>query len=310
MIEDLRNYSPEDIISANLRETGARAAMLNEQERAHLRELTAELIKGAENLQELVSSLPDLLPSDIFGESQRAYLPRNTLRRLTFCRELKLLFNADQKEFSEQFLSDTDGDVPAFDRIAYQRSSYADTAYLQFATLLRDPRAVYTHSFPAACEEIYNELCEYCILPLENSSEGPLNTFARLIDRFGLRIAATTDVTANDGTRTTCFALLRRTVFPLLGARDRAHFLEIAIPSDPSDSLAAVLLAAQLCEVKLCKVNTRQSPNDGRLVAHAIFQASDEQLTDLMLYLATDPIEYETVGLYSHVSEKTTQSRR
>ncbi len=304
MIEDLQNYSPEDIIGANLRETETRSERIDEQERAHLHELAAELAKGAESLQELVASLPDLLSPDIFGTQQQAYLPRNTLRRICFCRELQSLFPADQAELVEQLLSDADTDMPTFARIAYQRSSYADTAYLQFAAFLQDPRAVYTHSFPAACEEIYNELCEYCILPLENSAEGPLNTFARLIDDFGLRIAATADVTANDGTRTTCFALLRRTLLPLLGMRDRAHYLEVAIPSDRSDALAAVLLAAQLCGVSLCKINTRQSPTGGRLIAHAVFQASDDRLADLMLYLATDPIEHETVGFYPHLSDK------
>lgn len=298
---DFKNYSPEDVICANLRESAARIGMITQQEHAHLRELALEMVKGSEGIRDLVASLPDLLPVEPFERDGSADPLRGTLRRVVFCREIAELLSTDGRLLPEWLLPEPDGEIPELSRIAYQRSSYADTAYLTLAPLLPDPRATYTHSFPAACEEVYNGLCEFCILPLENSSEGQLSSFTRLIDRYGLRIAATADVRATDGSRTTCFALLRRATLPLLGGDDTPRCLEIALHLTVRDSLAEILHAAQLCGLTLLRVNTHVDPDGNDLLVHPIFSASDDQLALFLLCLASAPCRYEVVGLFPHL---------
>lgn len=301
---DFRNYSPEDVICANLRETAARLGMIGEQERAHLRELAVELAKDSDGPREFAASLPDLLPPTLFGKDGGEDPMLETVRRVVFCKEAAERLSTGGILRPEWFLPEPDGEPSQSDRIAYQRSSYADTAYLRLSPLLSDPRATYAHSFPAACEDVFNGLCEYCILPLENSSEGQLSSFARLIDRYGLRIAATADVTATDGSRTTCFALLRRGVQPLLSADERACCLEISIRLDLPDALVGVLHAARLCGLSLLRVNTRVDPDGTDLLAHPIFSASNDRLALFLLYLATGPCRYEVIGLYPHLSDR------
>jgi len=298
---DFRNYSPEDVICANLQETAARFELIDEQARAHLRELASELTKDMNGPRELIASLPDLLPSMPFDSVQATELARNTARRVTLCRELATQLAPNGSLSLEWFLPEPDGDALEPERIAYQRSSYADTAYFRFFPFLSDPRAVYTHSFPAACEEVFNGLCEFCILPLENSSEGPLSSFTRLIDRFGLRIAATADVTATDGSRTTRFALLHRGNLPLLNIGSDPRHLEVSVRFDGTHTLAELMLAAELCGLSLLRIDTRNDPDGTDPRLHPVLQATDDRLALFLLYLATAPCQYEIVGLYSHL---------
>lgn len=298
---DFKNYSPENIICENLRETATRLDMILLQEQAHLRELALELVKDSDAGRELIASLPDLIPTDPFEENGASDPIRSTVRRVIFCREVAERIAANERLLPEWLLPEPDGESTDLSRIAYQRSSYADAAYLAFAPLLSDPRASYVHSFPSACEDVYNGLCEFCILPLENSSEGQLSSFTRLIDRYGLKIAATADVSATDGSRTTCFALLRRAPLPLLGDGGSPRLLEISLRPGRADSLSEILHAARLCGLTLSRINTRVDPDESDLLVHPIFSADDDRLALFLLYLATAPYSYEIVGLFPHL---------
>jgi prephenate dehydratase len=188
-------------------------------------------------------------------------------------------------------------------RIAYQKSSYADAAYLRFAEVMPLPRAVNTHSFQSACEDVYNGLCEFCILPLENTSEGQLHTFSRLIDRYGLKIAATCDITAGDGTRTTKFALLQKLLIPL----DRVKFksapcFEFSYPMSSDPAPAALLQAAKMCGLRLLRVETRpQIEKDMPALGHYVFDTEGGDLFSYLLFLSMTAPEHEIIGVYPHL---------
>lgn len=320
-MEEFRYYSPEDVIYANLRETAARMDMVCEQELAHLHELAAEITKDIGNNPELATSLSDLLPKN-FAKSPQT-LPQNAealgrirpfrtvWQNILLCTEIRKLWNAKKEIDPDIFFPEAE-DVPAnaAERIAYPRSSYADAAYLRFSELLHLPRTVYTHSFPAACEEVYNGLCEYCILPLENSSEGPLNSFSRLIDNYGLKVAATCDVCAADGSRSTRFALLRRDPIPFLPFGKRQRYFEFAAALTASPSPAEILTAAQLCGLKLCRLDSRPHQTDTAtdIWTHFVFSAKEGDLTAFLLYLFMQVPNAEYIGIYPHLNHQTKQN--
>ena len=79
-------------------------------------------------------------------------------------------------------------------RIAYMPAAFADKAYLRLSALVESPRAAATASFVDACEEVRSGLCEYCILPLENTHSGRLTAFTRLILRYDLQVVAVCDL--------------------------------------------------------------------------------------------------------------------
>ena len=313
-MKDFRSYSPEDIIYANLQETARSITMLCEQELAHLRELAAEITKDVADDPALIASLSELFPQAPKSEPEGLTQNMEALRSIKslhevwqsvyLCTEVCRRIGEKTALAPEIFFADADGlSENAIDRIAYQRSSYADTAYLKFAELLETPRAFYTHSFPAACEEVYNGICEYCLLPLENTSEGRLNSFTRLIDRFGLKIAATCSVSAADGSRATQFALLRRQLVPLQEQSNEDLFFECALPNDAVPTVSELLCAAQLCRMSLVRVESRTHPTDTepRVYTHLSLDVREGDLSAFLLYLLTQAPESEFLGLYPHL---------
>lgn len=166
-------------------------------------------------------------------------------------------------------------------RIAYMTGSLADKAFLQFAAMLPDARATDVRSFVDACEEVFNGLCQFCILPLESAEEGRLSAFSRLIIRYGLQIVSVCDVIQQGtvGRRCTRFALLcagegdvRFHVSPRL---PEARYLELVHTARTSPSVADVLTVADFCGMSLLRADTlseadatalsmgRESPGDG-----------------------------------------------
>lgn len=160
-------------------------------------------------------------------------------------------------------------------RIAYMRSAFADSAYLRFSQALPEIgiRAVEAHSFVDACEEVFNGLCEYCILPLESAEQGHLVAFSRLIIKYHLYIVAACDMEntalSADGRHATRFGLLRRqtdadadprlapALCPALHTSLPTHRLALlhATPGGVP-SLSDLLCATDFCGLSLCRTDT------------------------------------------------------
>ena len=86
-------------------------------------------------------------------------------------------------------------------RTAYFRNSYSDAAFRRFAREFREPTVCYFDSFPAVCEELYAERCDYAILPVESSSDGRLAGIERLTARYELAPVFYTRVRLRDSSR-------------------------------------------------------------------------------------------------------------
>ena len=309
-------YSPSDAVFANLQELCDRYAMLDEQILAHLREL-AGLISSAARMPELLDLLPDhrllltanhkmllqnesiLLASKGLGQTRATVL---------LCRELCKILSEEKPLLTDFFFSDGEElSSTASNRIIYQKSSYANDAFLQFSAQIPDARAAYSHSFPAACESVYNGECEYCILPVENSSEGQLNGFFRLIERYELNVALSCEVIGNASERSTRFALLRRNPTPTLQVSGCESFFEIGLPMSQSPDTADVLLASALCGLGLYRIDSiPQMASDSRFLTHFVFSTKGADLHAFLLYLAMEAPHYTYFGLYPHLTQKGT----
>ena len=156
------------------------------------------------------------------------------------------------------------------------------------------------------CEEVYNGNCEYCILPVENSAEGPLNSFSRLIDRFELKISATCDVPTNDGSRTTRFALLRRDLLPLSRSREQVLLFEFSVPLSEHPLTADLLNAASCCGLQLCRLDSRPYPGVDRssLSTHFLFRVENGDLYSYLLYLFMEAPQFSPIGIYLHLDDE------
>ncbi len=298
-MEEFRYYSAEKVICENLREITHRMEMLGEQDLAHICELAAEITGDIEDGPDLAASIRDILPNEPELSAPLLFGAERTRRQVLLCMELQKQLQKKREIHPEMFFPEPDElDEAALSCIAYQRSSYADTAYLQFAKQLALPRAHYAHSFQEACEAVFNGLCEYCILPIESSSEGLLNSFSRLIDRYRLKIAATCDILA-DASRTTRFALLQRDMLPLLKDPKSTRFFEFSFALNDAISPGAILQAAELCGMRPVRLDSHpQGDGLSHTHVHCVIRIGDGALSAFLLYLAMQVPEHEPIGIY------------
>lgn len=299
-MKDFHVYSPTDIIDANLREIAERFSDLFEQEWAHLCEL-AEEIAHTEAITELFDSLPDYRPPT--AESAIAAPMKGLLATVQSVRLCKAL--ANRIDFPiDAFFADTEAEASDTARIIYQKSSYTDEAFLLFSTLLQNPQASYAHSFHASCEAVYNGEYDYCILPVENSAEGELSTFSRLIDRYGLKIAASCEIVGNATSRATRFTLLRRKMLPLISSPGSPCYFECTLPQGSRPNVTDLLSAAEMCGLQLYRINSLPTDAASTFSAHPIFLTDHAELRAFLLYLTMEAPHYTPIGLYPHVTKK------
>ena len=312
-MDEFRSYSPEAVIASNLAETAQRLDRVIEQEHAHIAELAAEILSDTQQMSDFLASLSDHRPPDITRSEavpaqnqdvlDRAHLSHSVLRSVLLCISLRKGLHLEKHDVPDYFFSDAE-EISDFakSRVIFQRTNYADLAYRAFAKQLTAPHALYTHNFTLACEEVERGNCEYCILPLENSSEGALHSFSRLIDRFALKIVACCDIPTEDGARITRFALLRRSLSPLFDPISPNTVFECVIPNTCSGSVAELLFAAQLCDLRLSHVDSRLHTLDEAKTpsTHFLFTVGDGDLCAFLLYLAMEAHDYEILGIYKH----------
>ena len=125
------------------------------------------------------------------------------------CRDTRFLRELDEKRVfgtGEPAMPGTHG------KIAYVRNKRTDDAYLAFSERIRGAKAYYAASFTDACESVFNNECEFCILPIENDRDGKLYSFYSMIDRYELRICGIVKREEDDDSETIVYALVGRSV--------------------------------------------------------------------------------------------------
>lgn len=310
-MEDFLIYSPEQVIDLNLREAAERFDGICRQEHSHLCDLADELARTVP-AEELLASLPDRIPDSLAeSKNEESFFPlqgMHTLRalRLKVLLAMELRRALDKRTtLSPAFFFGTAAELApeSIGRVLYQKSSFADKAFLCFAEHLPELHSHYTQSFSQACEDVYNGLCEYCILPILSASEGHLGSFYRLIARYELKITATCTVKASGSSPETCFALLRRDLLPVTHASDgRERYLELTLPEGGSSSAADLLPAARLCGLSLMAISSLlpTDPVEPSALRYT-FLLGQGDLEAFLLYLAMDAPYYRPIGLYFHL---------
>ena len=325
------------ICLSNLDVLSLRQDRVSESALAVLSELADALIHDAEGDPDTMDSIllslqspPDLEDEDTLSPaflSAVAPVNRDALRRITVHSGLYarlLLYRMIEERMPPRAPTAEDDEdteppspLPATvrGRVAYMPGSFADKAYLRLTAPLTAPRAATTASFVDACEEVHSGLCEYCILPLENSHSGRLPAFTRLILRYRLQVVAICDLEngAAEG-QATRFALLREAnegAFPAPltpAASGEPLYLELVHLTD-SPSLSDLLIAAEFCDMKLCRVDTlppfdelEAISEEGPSTAFAcVLNAEEADLTTFRRFLTLEAPEVILTGLYGAV---------
>ena len=196
-------------------------------------------------------------------------------------------------------------------RIAYMKNNFTESAFLCFSKVIANPRSAYFQSFDAVCEEVYSGGCEFCILPIESSSEGRLNSFYSMIDRFELKISAVCVVDQHDGQKFTKFALLKKSLSDSLlkHGSTSEHILEFKISSDIGESVSLsssekspicdIITAAEASGMRLLRIDSMPLPYSDEMMAYYVSLSIDRsRLIPFLLYLTLEYPQYDPLGLY------------
>jgi hypothetical protein len=205
--------------------------------------------------RELAFDIADARHEHLFS---RLYPHVSTLELISFYQSLIVQASPDAPLIASGLLGQTEP-IESFARgnIAYQHSIYTDEAFLQFSRVLPTARAVYSDSFSGVCEQVFNGMCEYCILPLENTQDGKLVRFYELIQKYELKIELTCSVTTSDNRHSTVFGLCRRGLrWPELPLPHKDFCFEFLFWQEPEHvTLGELLTAASACSLTLVRAD-------------------------------------------------------
>ncbi len=167
----------------------------------------------------------------------------------------------------------------------------------RFAAAENGARAREVDSYAASCDEAASNGEAAAVLPIVSSSDGLLNQFYRLADRYDLKIALITDVLHADGGEGTRFALMTRT----LRRTESDNFAELAI-TPPEDTDAAALFAgAALAGARAQRITASPSVRGVGSQYNICFLAPSSAHEALMLYFTALGCDCSLWGFYSIV---------
>ena len=241
-----------------------------------------------------------------FGSSQLSALHRCicTLERAYLCRILaKLAGLEDCVSFRALALRlFRDNPEQGSDRVSYLRNVYADEAFHLFAGILRDPTVTYADSFSGVCEDVYYARTRFCILPMENSSDGILTGFRSLLAKFDLKIAAVCEVSAGDGSLTR-FALLQKNIgLPERVCEAKPVYFRFTLFADSAEVLRDVMTAADALGLPLCKIDTVSASYTDCAFAYDItLECSPATLPGFYCFLSLEIPHFTPAGLYEQL---------
>ena len=324
-IPELKGFDT-GICLSNLDVLDRRQDAISESLLAVLSELADAIVRDAEGDPDTVDSILLSLQSapegDLPPESHPSLLRlspvnRDAIAKLSSRSGLMarlLLYAMMERRMPSRPLLPSPSPLPATvrGRIAYMPAAFADKAYLRLSAQVDSPRAAATASFVDACEEVRSGLCEYCILPLENSHSGKLTSFTRLILHYGLRIVGVCDLEngAAEG-QITRFGLLRAAAgdvpAPLsLPTEGEPLYLEF-VHTEDAIRLSDLLVAAEFCGLRLCRVDTLPSSDRGDgdedtpSPIDCIFNTVGGDLPTFRRFLTLEASEGVILGVYSTI---------
>lgn len=182
------------------------------------------------------------------------------------------------------------------ENVIYVKTAISDAAFRIFGKFLKNASVSYAPSFASACEEVCYGRTSYCILPYENSDEGTLSGFMRLINKYELYPHCVCSYQTENGV--TRLALLSRTpcVKDALGldmcVKATFHTLDGEVLSD-------VMTAARELSLTLAKIDSFPAlRDDGGYGGSVTFSAKPENVIPFLAYLELEVPECADKAVY------------
>lgn len=182
--------------------------------------------------------------------------------------------------------------------ISFVRATQSNRAFESFAKFVPGVMAEYESDFARACESAANGEKDYAVIPVENSTDGRLNGFYRLMEKYGLSIVLATNVFSDDGENCTKFALLCKD-FKIIEAAGELLF-ECLITFAEQSKLGNVIGAAGFFGADVKKIYSLPSYPAGRENSFdVIFRIDEADFAGFFCYLFLEYPRFTPIGIYT-----------
>lgn len=181
-------------------------------------------------------------------------------------------------------------------KIAFLRNRQAFLAFECFAKTLGGVSVLYENNFQNACESVALEQATYAIIPIYSTTDGRLNSFYRMIEKYELSIILTCDVDSDDGESMTTFALVYKDRICL---HTGAPKFECKITFDDLSSISDIADAAYYYGAELENLESLPMMFSGRAGTFSVvFGLENADIDGLICYLALEYPQMSVVGIY------------
>lgn len=226
------------------------------------------------------------------------------LGRLCLCKGIASCDGGDYDENDAvRWITENEREIPSGakdKKVSFLRGNQSGRAFEAFARFVPGVLAEYEEDFKSALEAVAAGESTYAIIPVENSIDGRLNSFHRLIEKYALSIVLCADVISDDGESSTKFALVYKN-FEIIEAFGTRIFECRITFSEPSE-LYNIILAANYFGVRVCKIYSLPLSGGGRDNSFGIIFGTDgAQIGGFFCYLFLEYPQFSPVGFYTEI---------
>lgn len=168
---------------------------------------------------------------------------------------------ADGTAFASEFILPEIRDAYSARRgggeVAYCKNALTDDSFTRFSRSVREIRPRRASSFEESCEMVYSARADFCILPVENSRDGLLSGFRRMIDRYELYVCGLCRIEENEDEAVKAALLCRDPVFfPAKNDVRTRRLCTVSVTLQEHHSLSRLLSASELLGMTLTRAHS------------------------------------------------------
>ena len=277
-----------EILGQNARVYDARR-----QTATSLRQLTME-----EAYERLPLAYPDVEPHKLWEYFDSLFPDATSSEHAALCRAL-----APRLPAPSVFESENTTLPGGHGRIGLVRNRYNENAYDTFSHMVTHAKPSYYSDFSAACEDVADGRCEFCILPVESTRDGRLFGFYAMLDRYELRICAACRSDIDELAEPVRFALVGKHPPDRL-PKNALWILECSLASEADEFPAELPLDARIFDASTVRIDSLSVPyDDGRGRHFFTFRLPQGTASAFHFYLSSQYPRYAPIGLYPLVNE-------
>lgn len=193
----------------------------------------------------------------------------------------------------------------AHGKICLVRNRLNESAYEIFSASVVAAKSCYLSSFSEACEDVFDNRCEFGILPIENTSDGKLFGFYSMLDRYELKICAVCHLEPANSEGTVRYALIGKHLPDRIPKQAEWNFegmIVTRIGKFPKEILdVASEFQADLIQIDSIPILY----DDGLQKIYFTFQISPENAAAFHLYMSQEYARYALIGCYPILNDST-----